>query len=260
MGATASTRNQFSVSNLPSEWIVTLLSEWLDIRDVAHIDTAMTMHSQRAAFLQILRQMRSTSIIRKYNFESFPTLCWLSSRQIYLEDIELETYRYSGGHKDRINSDQLKVLKLISLKKLVLTCVDDLGIFYSIRNSPLLQSIDIDNDNTSQEKIVLTDLGLHCLGSLCPALESFSLATYHLGQGSMFTAEVMSVFFRGCRSLKTVKLTAGALKNFSAFDIESLRPFGHLFEALTFPCRYPVSSSSPPSGTSLIYNKYNYNH
>ena len=236
-------------SKLPKEWIISFFSEWLDIKDVAILDTAMTMHSQRPAFLQILNEMRSTSISCKYDFDSFPMLCWLSIRGIYVEDIELETYsrRRQGLHSDRLKMDQLKVLNLTSLRKLVINNVDDLGIFYAVRHSPRLQSLVISGYKPSEHSMVQTDHGLHRIEGLCRALEYFSL----LGIGS--TADALCVFFRGSPSLKSIKLTGGVFMNFSAFDIECLRPFGHLFEALTFSCPYPINSSSPPPGTSLIY-------
>ena len=255
MGTTSysnhNTRNDLLFSKLPSEWIVTFLSEWIDIRDVAKLDVAMTMHSQRAGFLQILNEMRSTFINRKYDFDSFRMLHWLSYRRIYVEDIELETYGkcQQGEHRDRLKTDQLKDFSMVSLRTLVLHDVDDLGMFYSIRNCPRLQSIEINRYEYSKDNIVQTDVGLHRIAGLCPVLEHFSLN----GNGVSQTGYALTVFFRGSRSLKTVKLTGNVFKDFSAFDIECLRPFGHLFEALTFPSRYPTSSSSPPTGTNLIY-------
>ena len=233
---------------LPTEWIISFLSEWLDIKDVAKLDAAMTTHSQRPAFLQILNGIRSTSISRKYDFDSFPMLCWLSIRGIYVEDIELATYRRRQGElRDRLKMDQLKVLNLMSLRKLVIDRVDDLGIFYAIRNSPRLQSLAIDGYKSSEDSMVQTDLGV---GSLCPALEHFSLA------GNIPTAGALCMFFRGLPSLKTVELgyLNNFLRNFSASDIECLRPFGHLFEKLSSP----VISSPPSSGTSLICYRYSY--
>ena len=253
--ATCTIRNDPFFSKLPTEWIISFLSNWLDIKDVANLDTAMTMHSKRPAFLQILNGMRSTSISRKYDFDSFPMLCWLSIRGIYVEDIELNTngsWR-QGKHRDCLKMDQLKILNLVSLRKLVIHHVDDLGIFYAIRHSPRLQSLTIDDHEFSKDIMVQTDLGLHCIGSLCPALEHFSLTR----NGP--TADALCKFFRESRLLKTVKLIGGVLRNFSASDIECLRPFGHLFEALSFPHRHPVTSSSPPSGTSLICYMHNYN-
>ena len=244
-------------STLPTGWIISFLSEWLDIKDVAKLDTAMTMHSQRPAFLQILTEMRSTSISRKYDFDSFPMLCWLSIRGIYVEDIELGTYssRWQGFHSDRLKMNQLKILNLTSLRKIEINHVDDLGIFYAIRNSPRLQSLVISDYKPSEDSMVQTDHGLHRVGSLCPALEHFSLD----GRGLRQTGYALCMFFRESQLLKTVKLTGGVFENFSAFDIECLRPFGHLFEALTFPRQNPISSSSPPSGTNLICYMHNYN-
>ena len=213
------------------------------------------MHSKRPAFLQLLNEMRSISISRKYDFDSFPMLSWLSIRGIYVEDIELGTYsrRRQGGHRDRLEMDQLKILNLTSLQKLVISNVDDLGIFYAIRHSPRLQSLSINGYKSSEHSMVQTDLGFHRVGSLCPALEHFSL------DGIGLTADALCIFLRGSPLLKTVELTGDVFKNFSAFDIECLRPFGHLFEALTFPHRYPITSTSPPSGTNLLCYMYNYN-
>ena len=256
MGSATSNNNIHNdpfFSRLPTEWIISFLSEWLDIKDVAILDTAMTTHSQRPAFLQILKGMRSTSIRRKYDCDSFPMLCWLSIRGIYVEDIALETddRSYHKGQRGYLAMDQLQILNLTSLRKLEIDRVDDLGIFYAVRNSPRLQSITLDCYNSFEHTMVLTDLGFHHIGSLCPALEHFSLFEREFKQ----TADALCVFFRESQSLKTVKLTGDVLRNFSAFDIECLRPFGHLFEELSFS----RCSSSPSSGTSLVYCKYNCN-
>ena len=47
---------------LPRGYLVTILSEWLDIVDVARLDTAVTNHSYRLQFLDDLVTMRSTTV------------------------------------------------------------------------------------------------------------------------------------------------------------------------------------------------------
>ena len=150
-----------------------------------------------------------------------------------MENIELQTRKRQNGQYVRLNTDQLKSLQLLSLQTLVLRNVDAIDVCYATKQCPLLKSLDITtyigDDNSIQ---TTTDIGLYCIGSQCPLLEKFSLTSY--GKGTLFTADYLTSFFRGCQSLKTVKLPGGTLYDFSAADIESLQPFGYLFEHLRF--------------------------
>ena len=222
-------------SRLPTEWLIILLSEWMDIKDVAKLDTAMTNHTYRAGFLQLLVSVRSTSVDGRYGPASFPKLQWLSLRRVYVESIEM----------DRLEIEQFQMLKLTTLRKLVLRDVDDLRIISATTiNSPLLQSLDI--DNRGERTNALTDCVFAHICSVCSALEHFRFSEYSL---SAITARVLLSILRGCQKLKTVALNCRMLKNFTASEIESLQPFGQLFTALDFPDRhdYTSTSRSPPS-------------
>ena len=47
---------------LPRAWLVGFLSEWLEISEVAILDTAMTMKKHREEFLDCVKEMRSNSV------------------------------------------------------------------------------------------------------------------------------------------------------------------------------------------------------
>ena len=205
------------------------------INDVCRLDMSMTNHSFRAAFLQLLENIRSTSVNGRYGPDSFSKLRWLSLRRIYVESVEL----------DRFEIDQLKMLKLMMLRKLILRDVDDLRVLNATINSPMLQSLDIDNKMMRHKDNVLSDQGIGHIGNRCSALEHFRLDVV-----STITAGALLSILRGCQMLKTVEfLDCKILRIFTASEIESLQPFGHLFIGLHFPDRYPCPATSfyPPS-------------
>ena len=98
------------LSLLPPELVITFLSRWLDIKDVAKLDTAMTTQASQAAFLCLLKEMRSKSIQRDYTYNTFPALCWMSHREIFVEEIQLTTCDRYQPVEDRnyIKTEQLK--------------------------------------------------------------------------------------------------------------------------------------------------------
>ena len=218
-------------SRLPTEWLIILLSEWLDIKDVTKLDMAMTNHTYREGFLQLLVSVRSTSADGRYGPDSFPKLHWLSLRRVYVESVEL----------DRFKAEQLKMLKLLTLRKLVLRGVDEQHIIRATTNSPLLQSLDIDNEmNHNGNK--LSDVGIIHISKACSSLECIRLIVV-----SEITADGFLSFLRECQMLKSIEWDCRILKYFTASEINSM-PFGHLLTALNLPSKLCYDgSSAPPS-------------
>ena len=208
------------------------------INDVCRLDMSMTNHSFRAAFLQLLENIRSTSVNGRYGPDSFSKLRWLSLRRIYVESVEL----------DRFEIDQLKMLKLMTLRRLILHDLDDLRILNATINSPMLQSLVIDNSYTpSQAKNIITDLGIAHIGSVFSDLEHFRL----ISSRSTITAGALLSILRGCQMLKMVELDCDVLKSFTALEIENLQPFGQSFINIAFPDRYLYPHHTLPSPPSV---------
>ena len=219
---------------LPSEWLIILLSEWLLIEDVATLDMAMTNHSLRAGFLQILENIRSTSVNGRYGQESFQKLYWLSLRRVHVENIELEQFKI----------EQLNVLEMATLRKLILRDVDDIRVLSATINSPMLQSLDVDNSQQTHNHDI-SDLAIAHIHCVCSALEHFRFNTF---SSTTITAGALLSILRGCKMLKTIELDCRVLMSFTASEIERLQPFGHVFTALQFPISYSSSPPPPPSG------------
>ena len=230
-GRTGSPSNIPLFSQLPTEWLIILLSEWLDIKDVAKLDMVMTNHNFRAGFLQLLESIRSTFVNGRYCPASFPKLQWLSLRRIYVNSVEL----------DRFEVEQFKILKLVTLRKLILRDVDELRVLNATINCSMLLSLEI--YNKSSEKI-LTESGIGHIGSVCTNLEHFSYKTH---QRSKITSEVFMSILHGCQILKSIELDCPLLKYFTASEIGDLLPFGHLFTTLEFPNRNHDTFPDPPS-------------
>jgi hypothetical protein len=120
---------------LPSAWLVAVLSEWLDMPSIGMLDTAMTSKTHRSQFLANLQNMRSTSIDSfSEDFDHLIvrgwTRCWwwwLSIRQVCVESIVII-------HRNGVRSD----LVIPSMRKVVAKSFDDEDLQYLVRNCPEL--------------------------------------------------------------------------------------------------------------------------
>ena len=234
------------LSLLPRGYLVTILSEWLDIVDVARLDTAITNHSYRLQFLDDLVTMRSTTVDGhlfdggfRYQFfhpttrtgakfygegilgnkywedyiKSVDQLHWLSRRRIHVEEMELAF----------IDPSVTSHLRFPSLRKLQIDTATgcggvELSVVELIKSSPALTQVivigyfgDSSYDGDDRSRVGGSKKGfgmlLRSLVQYCPLLEEFTL-------DSPFTFHVddLLYLFRHAKALRDVSFTAGAFR------------------------------------------------
>ena len=127
------------VFRLPNEWLVSILSEWLEMPSIGMLDTATSSKQYRPQFLMGLQSMRSTNVDRYYaeskNSRELKRRLfrWLSIRQIFVEDISIRATEMNSGLIIRslqkvkaISFDDADLIKLFSccptLRSLSLAC------------------------------------------------------------------------------------------------------------------------------------------
>ena len=128
--------------HLPNAWLVSLLSEWLNLLSIGKLDVAVSCKEHRPQFLKSLQVMRSTSIDK---FSSCSYRChslwrssdwvgcwwrWLSIRQIHTEKIYLRS--------NAVRSD----LVIPSMQNVVTGSLENDDFCYLVRNCPSLRSLD----------------------------------------------------------------------------------------------------------------------
>ena len=230
---------------LPHGYLVTILSEWLDIVDVARLDTAVTNHSYRLQFLDDLVTMRSTTVDGhlfdggfRYQFfhpttrtgaifygegilgdeywedhiMSVDQLQWLSRRRIHVEDMELAF----------IDPSVISHLRFPSLRKLRIDTATgcgsvELSVVELIKSSPALTQLVVigyfgdssyDGDDS---RVGGSEKGfgmlLRSLVQYCPLLEGFTLDSPF-----KFHVDDLLYLFRHAKALRDVSFTAGAFR------------------------------------------------
>ena len=207
---------------LPSAWLVALLSEWLDMPSIGMLDTAISAKNYRPQFLDILRIMRSFSIDcfseergrgRLWSDIIVLTRCWwrwLSIRQIHVKNTII------------CGKTAVSDLAIPSMRKVVARKFRQVDLYYLVRNCPSLRSLDLSlaSDGT------VIDNGLSFVAkNLHQTLEEFRLA------GVGFRRKDLIDVFRRCTHLRSVSLTDDTLKSVS---LNELIPYGHLFDELHF--------------------------
>ena len=169
----------------PQAWFNLLLSEWLDIRSVATLDSAMTTHKYRSQFLQFLRDMRSKSVAanKSYDRHRVPYLVYLSRRQIHVKEIY---FLEMGGLCNCV----VNALCFPSLEKFLSRDIDDAGVLAIVRNSPLLKEIVLDGGRSNRE-LLLTDVALHAIAQHCPLLEEIIIGRNPPGKNLLSSRQML---------------------------------------------------------------------
>jgi hypothetical protein len=222
---------------LPSAWLVAVLSEWLDMPSIGMLDTAISSKKHRSQFLNCLQNMRSTTIDRfsDHRGEGFLdnghgwTGCWwrwLSVRQIYVESIVLR------GKEVRAD------LVVPSMRNVKIKYCEDEDLQYLVRNCPALRCLGIETSVVARRYQPVSEIGLEVLTNLHQSLEEFSYARHvggRLDQDQEYqvqsAAAALIDMLRQTSNLHKVSLTGTALRS---VNLEELLPYGHLFQELEF--------------------------
>ena len=131
---------------LPKSLLVQFLTEWLDIREVGVLDSAMTNKEHRPEFLQCLQEMRNRSVPVSFNGfcgDDGTMPRWISVRQIHVK-----TFSLFGFDKEFIED-----LHLPSLQKLEVLSPPWLR--HVPQLSPLLEELSIGQFST---RAIMEDL------------------------------------------------------------------------------------------------------
>ena len=199
---------------LPEDFIIDFLSQWMDIRDLGRLDTAMTMHSLRPTFLQDLQRVRSTTVDRHSivgqgtGLTSFKFLVWLSNRRIYVEIISVWPLSPAS-----ITEEKLPFLR--QLHSTVSDSVSESDVVALLKSSPALQTISLYTSTRVQE--VLRQIADHC-----PLLEELMLIY-------SFSMDDLHYLLNKCSALRNV--TLHHIKEWPDDNCwERLQLYGHLFQ------------------------------
>ena len=215
---------------LPQAWFSWLLSEWLDIKSVATLDTAMTNHQHRSHFLQFLRDMKSKYLEANTNYCHGRNLVYLSRRQIHVKEIN---YRVSGR---TLCSDTISNLCFPSLEIFSSIDIDNAGVLAIVRNSPGLKSISVSEGSPfhlrSDREMLLTEAALHAIAQHCPLLERMSIGRNC--KRPFTTTDTLINLFRSCPELKSFGLEHDALHRFDDSDLAQLQEFSPPFTHFDF--------------------------
>ena len=217
---------------VPSAYFVGILSEWLDLKSVARLDTAMTNRDHRPSTLSNFERMKflqMNGILLKGK-----AVKWLSLRKIPLEHLLFDS---------SIGAGFLGGVTLPFLKKLECEAINDLSMHCLVSTSPLLQSIKFGSTST------ISDAGLMHIMDHCPILQQLSLkqnitSSIFPGFKETFTSDALLKLLHKCTNLKSVFLCSGIIGKLKSHDMERLVEFGNLFEVLEFPHVIAASSES----------------
>ena len=218
-----------------------ILLEWLDIRSLGKLDTAVTNRKERRGWLQSLAATKMSVAVDSWHFDD-PALLWIIRRQIsprvlrissgyrrLSDDINLSELLsiilvsiYPGGYSD-IKDDDLGFLR--GCPKLNVICLDrcslisDDGICHIASACPQLHSVFLDSTDITDSSLRnlgekchylrvihvshtrVTDTGLCAISQTCPQLRYISLKGC-----SMITSEGICALCIGCTLLEDVSL------------------------------------------------------
>ena len=240
---------------LPSAWLVVVLSELLDMPSIGMLDTAVSSKKHRSQFLSSLQAMRSTSIDKvcgghlkrcHYMLASSQWMgCWwrwLSIRQIHIENNVLRS--------DAVRSD----LIIPSMQKIATDSFENDDFYYLVRNCPSLRSVHIFDfsENMSHD-------GLRFLTDLRQSLEDISLNwsnseyLFVEEEREALNAVVIDIL-RQCTHLNKVSL-AGFILNI--VDLEKLHPYSHLLNDLHFEFEEEMMTSAYGQAFSILFSNCN---
>ena len=215
---------------LPTAWLVALLSEWLDMPSIGKLDTAMSSKQYRPQFLDRLQNMRSTSIdafscLFSYNHQTRGAMKgfwwrWLSIREVHVESIVLRG--------DAVKSD----LVIPSMRNVTLKSFTDDDLRNLVRTCPSLRSLNLFEPGCRGSSRV-SHLGFSVLTDLQASLEELSIGMYavrrrHDGD-QIQTAAALTDVLRQCTRLSKVSLIGGTSRFVNFGD---LLPFAHLLYEL----------------------------
>ena len=224
-----STKNEEEVGvplflRVPSAYFVGILSEWLELKSVARLDSAMTNREHRPSTLSNFQHMKllqmNGMLLRG------KTVKWLGLRKIPLENLFFDSCSGAG---------YLGGVSLPWLKNLECEAINDLSIYCLTQSSPQLQSIKFGATST------ISDAGLLHIMENCPALEKLSLKqnvtspNIFPGFKDNFTPDALFKLLHKCTNLRSVFLCAGIIGKLKSHDMERLNKFGQLFQKLEFP-------------------------
>ena len=199
---------------LPKAFFIIFLSEWLDIRDVARLDAAMTTQSLHPTFLQCLQDMRSTTVNRQTICEngtglrSSAFLVWLSSRRIYVEVMNL----WKLGSASITENIELPFLRKLS----VYGDVSESDILQLVKTSPALQSVTLYVYKRVHQV-------LHQIADHCPLLEVLRLHCSFLMDDFLY-------LLSKCSALKNITLNYAFGEWVDGDNWKRLHPYGHLIQ------------------------------
>ena len=228
---------------LPTEWLVTFLSEWLDLLEVGKLDMVVSSKLCRPQFLLSLQDMRSLCLPVSIHYDKLLESKrngwwkWMSCRQIYIEKVSL-----FGVYVQSF-------LPIPSLRSISAWRVCDEDLKYLVRNCPALTTLEL---VTTVDAV--TETGLHFIADSCAHLERLSWivdGTMNSSAHNARTAAAVVNILHSCNHLTEISLSG----NTSRFmNFEQMCQYGHLFVELsvyvgTEPCAGSVQSVTNFLGT-----------
>ena len=249
--------------HVPQSLLVGLLSEWLDLRSLGRLDTAVSSKIYRPLFLNSLHIMRSETVenIERCEWSTCSTLGewsglwwrWLSIRRIYVESVSLsDRNQINTIWSTAIDNDELLVLP--SLRKVQFSSCSDDDLAYLVRTSPDVQSITFETSTSRffpleglpseylsdrRNEPYVSDVGVQMIAqSYQHSLHflSYSRTVWCGYNVSELSEDCVDFFLRSgralvslchqCSRLQEVKLSGDTLRT---IDLNDLCPFAHLF-------------------------------
>ena len=248
--------------HVPQSLLVGLLSEWLDLRSLGRLDTAVSSKIYRPLFLNSLHIMRSETVenIERCEWSTCSTLGewsglwwrWLSIRRIYVESVSLYGKEHNTIWSNAIDNGELLVLPSLRMIKFSSCSDDDLA--YLVRTSPDVQSITFETSTSRffpleglpseylsdrRNEPYVSDVGVQMIAqSYQHSLHflSYSRTVWCGYNVSELSEDCVDFFLRSgralvslchqCSRLQEVKLSGDTLRT---IDLNDLCPFAHLF-------------------------------
>ena len=206
---------------LPNAVFIHILSEWLHIRDVGRLDTAMTT---RPRFLQHLQDMRSITVnANRRERKSCIFLSWLSCRRIFAE--ELEVWDLHTSIIENLELPSVRKLQIYIVNPFQTTTVMDTNMINLVKSCPALRSFSIFAFSGIFHEV------FRQVADHCPMLKELDVLCKFVVDDLVYLLNKCSAFttlrLHNCEGMKGI-LSPVAGSFWDSNNWERLRPYGYL--------------------------------